>query len=152
MRVCAALFFCLLPTLAFANPAATASKKTAATIIQVQSAITRQVPSGKAKIQVLATGKNAFVGRLWMAAGGAVPLHRDPTEEYIYIVSGGGMMTIDGKTTQVGPGTMVYMPANAEVTYKNGDQPLVALQVFAGPESAAKYDRWQLVTPAKTTP
>jgi mannose-6-phosphate isomerase-like protein (cupin superfamily) len=57
-------------------------------------------------------------------------------------------MTIDGKTTTVGPGTMVYMPANAEVSFKNGPDPLVALQVFAGPASAKKYVKWPLVDPA----
>ena len=73
-----------------------------------------------------------------------MPLHRDPTEEYIYIVSGSGQMTIDGKTTPVGPGTMVYMPAHAEVTYANGPNTLIALQVFAGPSSAKKYEKWPL--------
>ena len=115
------------------------------TIITVENAALRQLPSGKAKIRTMAQGKNAFVGHLWLAPLGKVPLHRDPTEEYIHILSGGGNMTIDGKTTQVGPGTTIYMPANAEVTFQNGDAPLVALQIFAGPASAKKYEKWQPV-------
>ena len=36
-----------------------------------------------------------------------------------------------------------------EVSFKNGDQKLIALQIFAGPKSARKYDKWQRVTPKK---
>lgn len=102
----------------------------------------RTAPSGKAQIIKLATGKNAFLGKLEMEGGGKVPLHRDATEEYIYILEGSGVMSIDGRKFDVGPNTAVYMPANAEVTFDGGPDKLVALQVFAGPEPAAKYDAW----------
>ncbi len=100
-----------------------------------------------ADIHLLARGRNAFLGKLEMAPGGEVPLHRDPTEEYIHILEGGGTFTIDGQAHAVGPGATIYMPPNAEVTFKNGDARLVAIQVFAGPEPAAKYDAWTPVTP-----
>ena len=99
-----------------------------------------------ADIYLLARGENAFLGKLEMAAGGEVPEHRDPTEEYIHILEGGGVFKIDGQTHQVGPGSTIYMPAGALVSFKNGDVPLVAIQVFAGPGPASKYDAW---TPVK---
>ena len=46
---------------------------------------------------------------------------------------------------RIGPGSTIYMPANALVSYQNGDAPLVAIQVFAGPAPAAKYDAWEVV-------
>lgn len=95
-----------------------------------------------ADIHVLARGDNAFLGKLEMAAGGEVPEHRDATEEYIHILEGGGVFTIDGQQHIVGPGTTIYMPANALVSFKNGDAKLVAIQVFAGPGPAVKYDAW----------
>jgi quercetin dioxygenase-like cupin family protein len=95
-----------------------------------------------ADIHVLARGENAFLGKLEMAPGGAVPEHRDATEEYIHILEGGGEFTIDGQTHTVGPGTTIYMPANALVSFKNGPARLVAIQVFAGPGPAVKYDAW----------
>ena len=58
------------------------------------------------------------------------------------MISGGGTMTIDGDEYEIGPGTTIYMPANAEVSYQNGDEEMIALQVFAGPEPASKYDAW----------
>jgi len=39
-------------------------------------------------------------------------------------------------------GTTIYMPPDALVSFANGPHRLVALQVFAGPEPAAKYDAW----------
>lgn len=49
---------------------------------------------------------------------------------------------IDGQSHEISSGHVVYMPAGATVSFKNGDQPLEALQVFAGPESADKYAAW----------
>lgn len=125
----------------------TAATHPTATVIHLQDAERRSPPSGKAAITLLAKGHNAFLGRLEMAAGGKVPLHRDGTEEYIHILEGNGVITIDGQHHDVAPGTTVYMPANAEVTYQNGKDPLVAIQVFAGPAPAQKYDAWAPATP-----
>ena len=91
----------------------------------------------------MAQGRNAFVGELWLAAGAAVPVHRDATEEYLVVLEGHGTLMLDGVEHPVGPGTSIYMPANAEVSYVNGPEPFRALQVFAGPSPAAKYDAWR---------
>jgi quercetin dioxygenase-like cupin family protein len=114
-------------------------------VVHLESARRVGVPSGKAFLTHLARGKNAFLGRLEMAANGSVPLHQDATEEYIHILEGSGTMTIDGQTYEVKAGTTVYMPAMAKVTFQNGPEELVALQVFAGPEPAAKYEKWKEV-------
>lgn len=116
-----------------------------ATVTPLVAAEHRQKGGGAAQIWALARGRNAFLGKLEMAPGGKVPEHRDATEEYIHILSGGGKFTIDGQTHEVGPGTTIYMPANALVSFENGPAPLTAIQVFAGPEPAAKYDAWDRV-------
>ena len=104
---------------------------------------TRAAASGKAKVQFLAMGANAFIGRLELAPGAKVPEHRDATEEYIHVLEGKGVISVDGVKHEIGPGATVYMPANALVSYQNGDAKMVALQVFAGPAPAAKYDKWK---------
>ena len=91
---------------------------------------------------MLARGQNAFLGMLSMKPGAAVPLHRDSTEEYIFILEGTGTMMIDGVSYVVGPNSVIYMPAGAEVSFQNGDEPMVGIQVFAGPEPADKYNTW----------
>jgi quercetin dioxygenase-like cupin family protein len=103
---------------------------------------TKKHPKADVWVTELARGENAFVARLEMLAGGKVPVHRDATEEYIHVLQGTGKITIDGKTQDLGPGSTVYMPAKAEVSYVNGAENLVVLQVFAGPGPAKKYDAY----------
>ena len=148
--------FALLSTLIWVSTAYAESPKTSTslepTVVDLTQAPERQVPSGKARIKILAQGQKAFVGQLWLAAGASVPLHKDASEEYIYVVSGSGQITINGKASIIGPGTMVFMPAHAEVSFKNGDSPLIAIQIFAGPESAKKYEKWAPNTTGREAP
>lgn len=111
-------------------------------VVSLADAPRRVSPPGTGTVTILAQGDNAFLGKLEMQPAATVPLHRDATEEYIHILSGGGEMSIDGRRFQLEVGSTVYMPPNAEVEFRNGDAPLVAIQVFAGPEPAAKYDTW----------
>jgi mannose-6-phosphate isomerase-like protein (cupin superfamily) len=115
-------------------------------VVNDETAERRQPPSGKAQITIYARGKNAFLAKLEMAPNGSVPVHRDTTEEYIYILEGSGTITIDSKSYAVAPHTAIFMPAGAEVTYQNGDERLVAIQVFSGPEPARKYEAWKPMT------
>jgi quercetin dioxygenase-like cupin family protein len=114
-------------------------------VIPIGDAPRKAAPNGKAWVTILARGDNAFVGKLEMEPGAAVPEHRDPTEEYIHVLEGSGTMVIEGKEHAVEAGTTIYMPADALVTFRNGPSRLVALQVFAGPEPARKYDAWKSV-------
>ena len=105
----------------------------------------RAAPPGTATIAMLAQGRNAFVGRLEMEPGAAVPEHQDPDEEYIHVLEGHGTMWIDGTEHEVTAGATIYMPAGATVRFQNGDARMVAIQIFAGPGSAQKYDRWTVI-------
>jgi quercetin dioxygenase-like cupin family protein len=104
---------------------------------------TKIAGSGKARMTELARGGNVFMARLEMDPGAKVPEHRDATEEYIHILQGKGTIYIDGKAHQVAPGTTVFMPANAKVSFENGPESLVGIQVFSGPGPASKYDGWE---------
>jgi quercetin dioxygenase-like cupin family protein len=135
-----------LTTLAWSTQAHTGLEQAAVgTVTQVGKAAKRAVPSGKASIEILARGKNAFLGRLEMAGDGKVPEHRDPTEEYIHILEGTGTLYMEDEAHSVSPGTTIFMPAGAKVRFENGPKPLVALQVFAGPGPSAKYESWKVV-------
>lgn len=102
-------------------------------------------PSGKARVIKAVQGDNAFLAFLQIEPGGAVPQHRDATEEYLLVVQGGGTLTIDGAEHPLTVGSTVYMAPNAEVSYANGPERTTVIQVFAGPGPADKYDGW---TPA----
>ena len=113
-----------------------------ATIVALESAPRALSLSKTARVWHLARGRNAYLGRLELEPGAKVPLHRDSTEEFIYVLEGGGHMTIDGAPYDVTVGHTIYMPANVEVSFQNGPTKTVALQVFAGPEPADKYESW----------
>ena len=114
----------------------------AASVVAPIERVVHAAPHGKATITHLAEGKNAYLGRLTLLGGAKVPEHRDTTEEYLYILEGRGEVVIDDVTYPVGPGSAIYMPANAKVSYTNGPDELVTLQVFAGPVPAKKYEDW----------
>jgi len=124
-------------------PALEGAASAPASVVNLADARRRSPPGGKASIAVMARGEAAFLGVLELPGGGAVPEHQDLTEEYIYVLEGGGTITVDGEQHSLSPGSAVFMPAGATVSYQNGDEALVALQVFAGPESADKYERWE---------
>jgi quercetin dioxygenase-like cupin family protein len=133
----------VLLTLSFGALALQMSRK--ATVLSFDQAEHRVAPSNKANIRVLAHGAHAFVGHLRMDPGASVPVHRDASEEYIHVLQGAGTITIDGRAHALTPGATVYMPANAKVSYQNGAKEMVAIQIFAGIESAKKYAAWKLV-------
>jgi quercetin dioxygenase-like cupin family protein len=108
----------------------------------------RKSPTGTATIKHLAHGNHAYVGMLEMQGGAEVPEHQDASEEFIYVLEGGGVITINGNEQPVEAGTLIFMPADAKVSFKNGGNVTKGLQVFAGPESAAKYEGW--IDPAAT--
>lgn len=101
-------------------------------------------PNGKAEVTEWGRGENAWFGLLTLEADASVPEHQDLTEEYIHVLEGSGTLTMDGVTHPLGPGSSVVMPAGATVQYENGPNTLIAVQVFAGPESADKYAAWPL--------
>ncbi len=87
--------------------------------------------------------ESAFIGHLTVPAGGKVPLHQDESEEYLYVLEGGGVIFINGEKHSIKKDDLVFMPAGAKVRFENGAKPLKVLQVFApaGPES--KYRSWK---------
>ncbi|MCP4504355.1 MAG: cupin domain-containing protein [Deltaproteobacteria bacterium] len=102
----------------------------------------RTAPSKKAWVTFLAQGENAFVARLELAPHAKVPEHQDETEETIHVLSGHGVVVIDGKRHSVNAGSTIFMPAFAKVSFENGPAPLVGIQIFAGPSPAKKYASW----------
>jgi mannose-6-phosphate isomerase-like protein (cupin superfamily) len=47
------------------------------------------------------------------------PPHRHPEEEFMIVASGDGEIYVEGKTTKVGPGAVMYVNGNTEHGIKN---------------------------------
>jgi quercetin dioxygenase-like cupin family protein len=131
-------------TTAVVQSSASPNQENGPTVVPLAAAPHATAPHGKASITHLARGRNAYLGMLQMDPDASVPSHRDSTEEFIHVLEGGGTMTINGQTHEITAGTTIYMPADAEVSFQNGPAPMRAIQVFAGPEPAAKYDGWEV--------
>ena len=99
--------------------------------------------SEKARVRTLVEGGNAWIGTLVLAPEVDIPMHSDPTEEYIVVTEGGGTIWINGEQHILVVGSAAFMPAGAKVRFRNGARPTTVLQIFAGPRSAAKYGRWK---------
>ncbi len=103
-----------------------------------------------AQVEFLATPghhatRSAFMAKLHLPAQGEVPEHRDATEEYIYVLSGHGMLWINDEKHEIKAGSSVYMPAQALVKFVAGDEPVEVLQFFAPPGPEKKYEDWKPV-------
>lgn len=125
--------------------AAVASDPVRGHVVAADEAPLKTAPHGKASVRVLSgEAESAFVGMLQIDPGVTIPVHRDASEEFVYMLEGGGVIRIDGVESVVEPGDFVFMPANSEVTFAATDAgPSKVLQIFAPTTSAAKYDGWQ---------
>lgn len=137
-----------LGAVAASLPGAFASDPVPGHVVALDQAPKKAAPSGKTRVWTLADksvgAQHAFLAVLEMDASAAVPLHRDQSEEYIYVLDGGGTITIDGVDHEIAPGHAVFMPANSEVKFTATDKgPTRVLQVFAPLGSESKYDAWQ---------
>ncbi len=114
-------------------------------VVSVDDAPLKTAPHGKASVRVLSgEAESAFFGMLTIDPGVTIPVHRDASEEFVYMLEGGGVIRIDGVESVVGPGDAVFMPAGSEVTFAaTAAGPSKVLQVFAPTTSAAKYDGWR---------
>jgi mannose-6-phosphate isomerase-like protein (cupin superfamily) len=90
-------------------------------------------PDG-ATIRELAASRNSSAQKQSLAeatipVGETVTLHyHKVTEELYYILSGTGLMTIEGEVKEVGPGdTIVIVPGQRHKIANNGQIPLVLL-------------------------
>ena len=55
-------------------------------------------------------GHLELVSEFEVAGGGLVDPHSHPTHEFYFVMSGRGVMTIDGEDRDVSPGDLVYIP------------------------------------------
>jgi len=100
----------------------------------------RRSPNGGAVSTELARGDHAFFALMRIAPGATIPPHQDTSEEYLYVLEGGGDITIDGVVSTIAPGMVVFMPSMSTVSYVNGPADSLVVQVFADARSAAKYE------------
>ncbi|MFU8805479.1 MAG: cupin domain-containing protein [Bradymonadaceae bacterium] len=98
---------------------------------------------GQVRAIMLTQGQNAYMGKIVLEPNAQLSDRRHNAEEYLYIIEGSSVITIDGQSYILGPRMAVYIPTDAEVGFVNGNERFVAVQVYAGPGPAEAYDGWQ---------
>ena len=99
-----------------------------------RNAVTAFLGPDGATIRELAASRNSSARKQSLAeatipVGGTVTLHYHKViEEFYYIVSGTGLMTIEGEEREVGPGdTVIIVPGQRHKIRNSGEVPLVLL-------------------------
>jgi quercetin dioxygenase-like cupin family protein len=63
-----------------------------------------------------------------VAPGGVIPAHSHPWEHEQFVHAGHGKIENDGQWVAIGPGSVLFIPANVEHHIQNtGDEPLVII-------------------------
>ena len=86
------------------------------------------------RYQVLLDSEDCKVKKIWVEPGHRLSYqyHHQRSEVWT-IVSGEGILTLDGKETQVGPGTVVQIPLKAKHRIHNsGQEQLVFVETQLG--------------------
>lgn len=103
----------------------------------------RVAPNGLVKAKTLQRDENASMGLLRFSKGAKVPLHRHPhSTELLYIRSGTGSMTVDGKLYLIKPGSVVSVPQGAEHSF-TADSDGDAVQVYSPPGPEERFKKWE---------
>lgn len=97
---------------------------------------------GATTVTPLVEGRWAYLGEMALGAGTTVETHTQDKEEYLYVLHGTAVLTIDGEQFFVGPRRGVYLPVGAEVRWVAGSDGLVAVQMLAGRAAGDQYDDW----------
>ena len=67
-------------------------------------------------------GSNKYaVRRQVIKPGGRAPLHKHAYDETFLVLNGKGIMTINGKSFEVKPGTCVFVPSKVPHSIRNND-------------------------------
>jgi quercetin dioxygenase-like cupin family protein len=94
-----------------------------------------QVPAERVNdqfVRKLAWDGKVMIGRTDVEKGYVVPLHSHPNEQVTWVMSGKWRFHLEGKTVDVGPNEMIFIPANVEHTAE-AVETLVAYDIFTPP-------------------
>jgi quercetin dioxygenase-like cupin family protein len=75
-----------------------------------------------------------------IAVGDRIPLHLHPTHEVIVFEDGGARVTLGDETRDVGPGTVLFIPAGTpHGTHNSGDRPVRMHAMFPSEQIGIEY-------------
>jgi quercetin dioxygenase-like cupin family protein len=89
--------------------------------------------------------KEAYLGTLLALPGAKSPVHEHDGAEIIFVLSGEGETTIDGKTYRIEKGSAIYIPPKIKHSFKNTSKtkPMEVIQIYTPPGPEERYRKWE---------
>lgn len=115
-----------------------------ASVVHADRLTPRVAEEGNIRMVPLTEGERGFLGEFSLKAGAEVEPKVREEEEYLYVLTGSAILSVDDESFLVGPRVAVYLPEGAEVSWTNGSQRLVALQFLAGATPGSEYESWRV--------
>jgi quercetin dioxygenase-like cupin family protein len=104
------------------------------------------IAGGKARVRKLLTTDNtghqtAYLGVLEADPGAEIPRHLHPTSaEILYVVSGGGVLTVGAEPIPFGPDTAIHIPENQpHLASFTGPDKTIMIQLYAPPGPEQRF-------------
>jgi mannose-6-phosphate isomerase-like protein (cupin superfamily) len=136
MKARSALLATLLATISWTQPSAVQTTKPGGYILERDADVARTEPgTHKGGGETIgysffakAPGLRMVFRKRALKPGSGIGYHEQKEDEIYYVLSGRGMMTIDGKTFEVTPGTAVLTrPGSSHGLKQTGDEDLVIM-------------------------
>ncbi len=115
-----------------------------ASVVHAGRIAPRIADEGQTRVVPITRGEKAYLGEFSLAPGVELKPRAREAEEYLYILTGSGVLTVDERSYLVGPRMGIYLPAGSQVGWINGPDRLVAVQFFAGPSPGPDYLEWNV--------
>ncbi len=97
-----------------------------------------------AEVQMLFSDPKFYLGRLRFSAGGGVAEHNHGASlEVVYMLSGTGEFTMDGKKSMVKAGDVIHIPLGMNHAFRNtGSESVDIIQVYSPPGPEERFKSW----------
>ena len=93
--------------------------------------------------QETSPGTPAAMSLLTALPGLQIPEHvHEDSDEFLYIMSGGGEMVLGEETLEVSEGSAIRIPAGVPHSFTAGQSATVAVQMYVGPGPENRFRGW----------
>ena len=90
----------------------------------------------------IAQGERGFLSIVFYGANGAGPTQQSDNDEYLLMMEGRGVLTLEGVSWSVEEDTLVYVPAGTESKYQAGPSDDGFVRLMVGPQGTDPYQGW----------
>ena len=107
-------------------------------VFDISHLLSKRAQSGQLYLEFF-EAPTMSVGVYELAAGSVDPQQPHTEDEIYYVVGGAGQVQIDGESSQIGPGCVIFVAAGVEHRFHSITDDLKLLVVFAPPRGSRAH-------------